>query len=173
MITNEAASSVEETTVTLGADVAPEHVATSYQFEYLTEARYKSNGETFTGATTVNGAKAIAAEEATKAVTATITGLTADTTYDYRVVATNRCAAGGPCVTDGPTKTLTTLETPSTAPETCPNAARRAEQPDAKALPDCRAYEMVSPKNTFGQSAVNGGLRASEAKELRTGHRVF
>jgi len=40
------------------------------------------------------------------------------------------------------------------APETCPNEQFRAEQPFALALPDCRAYEQVSPLNTNGSDAV-------------------
>jgi hypothetical protein len=36
--------------------------------------------------------------------------------------------------------------TPSFAAESCPNAARRTEQPFGPELPDCRAYELVSPE---------------------------
>jgi hypothetical protein len=39
---------------------------------------------------------------------------------------------------------------PATAAEPCPNEAIRAQQPYASALPDCRAYEQVSPVNKDG-----------------------
>jgi Tol biopolymer transport system component len=45
---------------------------------------------------------------------------------------------------------------PTFAAEPCPNAARRAEQPFGQELPDCRAYELVSPvpSKADGQDAV-------------------
>jgi hypothetical protein len=41
--------------------------------------------------------------------------------------------------------TFLLLSAPTLAAETCPNEARRAEDPYSQALPDCRAYEQVSP----------------------------
>ena len=156
VIESEDAASIEATAANLEATIAPGAAITTYQFD-ITEAQYNAAGKAFTGATTVAGAKTISPEETHKSVNTLITGLTPATTYVYRVVATNRCAAGSPCVTDGPTQTLTTAKTPGTPPETCPkNAARRAEQPDAKDLPDCRAYEIVSPAETGGSDATNG-----------------
>ncbi len=38
--------------------------------------------------------------------------------------------------------------------EACPNAQIRAEQPYSQRLPDCRAYELVSPLDTNGQDAT-------------------
>jgi hypothetical protein len=56
--------------------------------------------------------------------------------------------------------------------ETCPNAQRRAEQPFGHQLPDCRAYEMVSPLNTNGQDAATSnaqwGPRAAVSGEAIT-----
>jgi hypothetical protein len=52
---------------------------------------------------------------------------------------------------------------------TCPNEQLRAEQPYGLSLPDCRAYEMVSPLQTNGGDATDspprlipGRVRASE-----------
>jgi phosphodiesterase/alkaline phosphatase D-like protein len=172
VIANETASGVEQTNATLEGEITPEHVATTYQFEYLTEAQYNENGKTFSAAQTSPGAKPLAAEEPATKVSAKLTGLTAGTAYVYRLVATSKCQAGEPCVTDGPTKTFTTPSPGAPAPGTCPNEARRAEQPDAQALPECRAYEMVSPVNTEGQDAtdpfVEGVPRAAESGEAIT-----
>jgi hypothetical protein len=55
------------------------------------------------------------------------------------------------------------------ASETCPNAARRAEQPFGDSLPECRAYELVSsePALSLGQDATETNIktraRASES----------
>jgi hypothetical protein len=57
----------------------------------------------------------------------------------------------------------------ATEPDTpCPNAQRRSEQPFASALPDCRAYEMVSPleKDDNGVSYISS--RAAMSGEAVT-----
>jgi hypothetical protein len=48
------------------------------------------------------------------------------------------------------------------AAETCPNAAIRIEQ-GATSLPDCRAYEQVSPVDKSGNSVLNGGAGTQRA----------
>jgi DNA-binding beta-propeller fold protein YncE len=68
-----------------------------------------------------------------------LSGLAPNTTYHYRFVA--QSGGGGPVF--GPDSTFTTFSTPP-PPEIC--AANEAFRSGAaKALPDCRAYEMVSP----------------------------
>ena len=70
--------------------------------------------------------------------------LNASTTYHYRLVASN---AGGKSV--GEDRTFTSAAAPA---EDCPNAAIRAQQGAvAQRLPDCYAYELVSPASTAGQ----------------------
>jgi hypothetical protein len=53
--------------------------------------------------------------------------------------------------------------------ESCPNEKLREEQPYGLQLPDCRAYELVSPTNTNGQDATTfnaeSTARASEAPQ--------
>src|ERR1039457_125255 len=57
---------------------------------------------------------------------------------------------------------LTTAAAPAIASETCPNEAARAEsntnpttgQPYSTGLPECRAYEMVSPPEKGGSAAL-------------------
>jgi len=71
--------------------------------------------------------------------------LEAGTTYHYRFVAQNE--AGGPVFgTEG------TFRTYITAPRSCPNDALRPEV--GALLPDCRAYEMVSPIDKEGGEVI-------------------
>ncbi|HEU4599193.1 MAG TPA: NHL repeat-containing protein, partial [Solirubrobacterales bacterium] len=88
-----------------------------------------------------------------------LSGLTQGTTYHYRFVAVS--GGGGPVYgedpdgagpeeasfEDGRERTFTTYAPEPEAP-ICPNQAFRTG-PGAK-LPDCRAYEMVSPLEKFG-----------------------
>jgi hypothetical protein len=78
--------------------------------------------------------------------------LAASTTYHYRLVAVN---AGGKSV--GEDRTFTSAAAPA---DPCPNAAIRAQQGAvAQRLPECYAYELVSPASTAGQIP---GFRASD-----------
>ena len=72
-----------------------------------------------------------------------LTGLQSDTTYYYRLVATN--ATGD---TASPERTLRTYAVESTDDD-CANALLRKTLA-AVLLPDCRAYELVSPGNAGG-----------------------
>jgi len=74
-------------------------------------------------------------------VTAGISGLSPNTEYRYKLVATS--AAG---TTEGPEISFRTLNAPQ--PATCPNAAIRAEQHSTSA--NCRGYEVVSPSDKNG-----------------------
>ncbi|HWI96505.1 MAG TPA: hypothetical protein VNS60_10615, partial [Solirubrobacterales bacterium] len=80
-------------------------------------------------------------------------GLQPATTYHYRFVAES--SGGGPVFgvggkegTDGAEGTFTTFPSAPAAKTDCPNQAFRTEA-SAK-LPDCRAYEMVSPVDKNG-----------------------
>ena len=68
-----------------------------------------------------------------------------DTTYHVRLVAEN-----GVGTTYGPDRTFKTFAVPGARIETaCPNSLAR-KQTAALRLPDCRAYELVSAKDTAG-----------------------
>lgn len=71
-------------------------------------------------------------------------GLAPATTYHYRFVASS--SGGGPVF--GPDRSFTTFPEADGSPTDCPNQAFRIG-PSAK-LPDCRAYEMVSPVDKNG-----------------------
>jgi hypothetical protein len=94
-VTTSAASGVTNTTATLNGTVNPEGAATTYQFQYGTSTGYGS----------VTPASPASAGSGSSAVgeSANLSGLSASTTYDYRLVATN--ATG---TTDGSNQTFTT-----------------------------------------------------------------
>ncbi|HEX3293624.1 MAG TPA: hypothetical protein VHR38_07780 [Solirubrobacterales bacterium] len=86
-------------------------------------------------------------------------GLQPNMTYHFRFVA--QSSGGGPTV--GPDTTFTTFPVVQRPPDNCANAHFRIGL--GAALPDCRAYEMVSPldkdggdivalKNVFGYTAA-------------------
>jgi sugar lactone lactonase YvrE len=133
---------VSSTSADLLAQVNPNNLDTHFHFEYVDAATFKASG--FTDAKSLPQPEGdLAAGVTDQTVVARIQGLQPETTYRYRVVATNaKSPAGGTLGREG---TLTTYASPSTTAETCPNAQARAEQPYAQALPDCRAYEQVTP----------------------------
>jgi hypothetical protein len=148
----EFSESVGVSTATLGAEINPQEAATSYRFEYGTSSSY--------GTSAPLPHAAIGAGASDVKVTLPLAGLQAGTSYHYRVLATN--AEG---VTDGPDHVLKTFPPEAAEGEACPNALLRGVQ-SSSFLPDCRAYEMVSPasKNggniaadgTFTQSSLSG-----------------
>jgi hypothetical protein len=93
----------------------------------------------------------IVASEAQTA-SAHLGGLTAATVYRYRVVATN----GNGAAVVGPERSFTTPPQSTAEPLSCLNEALRTGF--SAALPDCRAYEMVSPadKNGGRIQGING-----------------
>jgi hypothetical protein len=156
-------TSVTSTSATLHATVNPEGEATGYRFEYLTEAKYQANGETFAGASRAPtfGEEELGSEETAQPATQHLTGLTPATAYRYRILATN--GAGSEELTHA----FTTQSNGSFAPEECANAQLRFED-NSFGLPDCRAYELVSPvdKNGgqvqgFGGNSGGGVLQAA------------
>jgi hypothetical protein len=102
-------------------------------------------------------------------VSAQIHGLQPDTTYHYRVVAVTEVVPGLHETIDGPDKTLTTPALPvPPGEEGCANERLRAEQPFGLLLPDCRAYEMVSPLDKGDHNVFEGDARASFSGEAVT-----
>jgi hypothetical protein len=152
VIEDESVSGVAYTIATLHARINPGEAETSYRFEYGPTASY--------GTTVPVPDAKILAGSASVNVTAFLEGLQAGVTYHYRVVASN--AEGS---AHGEDHILRTYSEPSSAPDSCSNAIIRSAQ-FSSYLPDCRAYELVSPMDKKGaniaadgdtaQSAVNG-----------------
>jgi DNA-binding beta-propeller fold protein YncE len=130
---------------TLKALVNPEGFATSYSFQYTTEADFEAEG--FEGAQSTPLASAGSQRKDHVAI-ANLTELSPGTTYRWRVLATNSSGE-----TEGQVHAFHTYRT--FAPQTdCPNQAFRTGP--AAFLPDCRAYEMVSPIDKNGADIANG-----------------
>ena len=113
---------------TLRARIDPENSPTTYRFEWGPDSTYgQSTAEI-----------AIGTAAGFKAVSLPLNGLAPGATYHYRLVATNNI--GTTASTD---RTLTTYPLAAPAKADCPNQAFRVGA--SASLPDCRAYEMVSP----------------------------
>jgi hypothetical protein len=149
------ASEVNRSTARINALVNPSETDTAYRFEYGPDGSYGAsvpvpNGDLGAGSEGVE-------------VSEFLSGLQDGGTYHYRVVATN--SEG---VTTSGDETFTTFSSPSPeSTDTCSNAVFMVGF--SAGLPDCRAYEMVSPvvKNggdvsgeAYGQTlAAEGGER--------------
>ncbi len=141
-VTTGAASDVEFPSATVEGSVNPnsdDFAIRDCRFEY--------------GLTTEYGEKAacnptgIGTGTSAVAVSASIGVLDPAKTYHYRLVASN---GGG--TSHGEDQTFTSAPA---AADDCPNAAIRAQQGAfAQRLPDCGAYELVSPSFTGGQAAT-------------------
>lgn len=133
-----AVDSIQDTTARLVGSVNPEGEPTIYHFQYASEAEYQTNG--YTNATSVPvPSESIGEGHEGLFVAQAITGLTANTTYHFRLIANN--ASGE---TPGPDATFTTR---------------------LQSLPaDNRAYELVTPAEKAGGQGVGSyGARELEA----------
>jgi hypothetical protein len=133
----------------LVAEINPRYGQTSYQFEWGPTATYGNSTPVPAGDAGSAGANV--------PVSAPVEGLTPGVTYHFRLVATNQYGT-----TPSPDQTF------GFYPPACPNAQLRQET-RSNDLPDCRAYELVTPN--FAQGALivpstgpNTGLATSPAR---------
>ena len=127
-VEGESSSNLSSTNATVSAQVDPGGLPTTYRVEYGTSPTYgTSTPETNLG--DASAAVSVAVE---------LSKLEPATLYYFRFVVSNTLGT----VSDIEDATLTTNAS-APAPEVCPNAASR--QGPGSALPDCRAYEQVTP----------------------------
>ncbi len=122
------------TEVLLSATINPGNGATTYYFEYGPSSAYGQS----------TAPKVVPPNTADVNLSRPITKLTPGTSYHYRLVIEN---AVGKAI--GADQTFTTVSLSSA--QTCPNTSIRVAQ-GVDFLPECRAYEQVSPvaKNGVG-----------------------
>ncbi len=142
VVESESVSTVTATTSSIAAQINPKGSATRYVFQYLTAEQYEANGpaDRFAGASEAPlGGGEAGAGVTTVNVGASLAGLTPDTEYRYRVVATSHCEAGSEealCEGAGSAQAFRTFPA------------------EALGLPDGRAWELVSPIQKFGGEVI-------------------
>ncbi len=145
------ATAITETEAVLGSTINPNGAQTSYRVEY-TSAPSGFNGATVAGEGT------LPAGIAGVPVSVPVSGLAPGTTYRFRVVAENECDPGQPLCSDEEEGSFTTYPATQLGGP-CENEALRSG-PSA-GLPDCRAYELVTPPDTNGRTPKGSGVVAS------------
>jgi hypothetical protein len=129
----------------LRATVNPKGLETEYVFEYTTQEDFEANE--FATAVVAGEGKIPAGTTGVK-VTASASGLSPETEYRFRVRASNEKGD------DDEEATFTTYPSPETILP-CPNDATRTGL--SALLPDCRAYELVSPPDTDARTPLGVG----------------
>ncbi len=149
----ESASRVHSESALLDAELDPAGLPTTYSFEYG-PADCATHPCTPVPPSDVQLQFKIAEKGAFQAISARIAGLSAATTYHFRVIATNELGSGGYDTT------FTTFPTQHGL-QSCPNGLAR-QQTGAALLLDCRAYELVSAQNAGGYE-VESNLIAGQS----------
>jgi len=103
-----APTTLKSTSAVLGAKINPEGAASNYQFEYVTQAHFETEGFANAAATEETSLDAGAADIEMHSAAATATGLAPETTYRCRVTATN--ADGSTTGEEGSFKTKAAFE---------------------------------------------------------------
>jgi hypothetical protein len=117
---------------------------THYRFEYVSQASFTEHG--WSEASMTPEETAVPGSQL-EAVHGLLPVLTAGETYRYRLVATSSIPGVG--TIEGPEETLKVPSfTVSPTPSPCPNEAFRTGL--SAHLPDCRAYELVTPVEKGG-----------------------
>ncbi|HET8815694.1 MAG TPA: hypothetical protein VFM51_12170 [Solirubrobacterales bacterium] len=136
---------VTENEVEFLATIDPCNLDTTYAFEITTQESYELEG--FAGASTLVGGQ-LPAGKGGAPVSAAAAGLFPGVDYRFRVVATNE---EGSDEEEGRFRTY-----PLNPISPCPNDAVRTGP--SSSLPDCRAYELVTPADTNARSPRIGQL---------------
>ena len=151
-------SKLTESSVDLNAQINPMGFDTTYHFEWGTSTSY-GNSVPVPDADIGSGSSDVP-------VTQHVSGLSANTTYHWRVVATNSIGT-----TFGQDHTFI-FQTAAPSGVGCSNEALRVEQV-SMFLPDCRAYEQVSPVGKNESDVKNAFEGETRQQASVDGERVF
>lgn len=142
------ASSVGEGEAELEAHIYPGGLATTYAIEYVSEAQFQVDG--FASAT-LAGTGTIPGANLPRRVSALVDDLQPGTQYRIRVSAENELG------TDETEATFASRDDVPIEPAGgCPNRLLRTGA--SAGLPDCRAYELVTPPDTAGRVPRGAGV---------------
>ncbi len=153
VIGKELSSEVGATEAKLGAQINPGGAETTYRIEYGTTSTY-GQGTPFPEGSAGEGLEA-------HTVWASASGLEPGTTYHYRVVATNGVGSEA-----APDQTFTTETAEQAA---CSNEELRDDF--SARLPDCRAYELVTPSTKVSTQFEPGAIVALNGNAILFGSR--
>jgi NHL repeat-containing protein len=143
-------------TAILHGELNPLEVAATGYFEYVDDATFQVNG--FADSTQIpdvsGGDPPLDFGDGENEITRSIElkGLASDTIYHFRLVAEDSFVAKA-----GPERTFHTFALPDPPNVSCPNQGFRDGLPSAP-LPNCRAYEMVSPLAKGGADINEGSV---------------
>ena len=143
-------ANIGETEAELRATIFPGGLDTEYHFEITTQEAFEAEG--FEGAA-IFGEGTVPAESLATEVSAFATGLSPGETYRFRAVAENEL---GPAEEEGQNEATFTTYEGSVSPPPCANQALRTGL--SAQLPDCRAYELVTPPDTNGRAPKSVGF---------------
>ena len=153
-------TAVTDTTATLRGSVNPGGLPTTYHFEYISQADWQANGESFAGlhpATVlpVPDASIGSGEAEVQTAPQPIVGLLPGATYRYRLLATNSLSPSGGTI--GPDRAFTTQPASASA-----------------LLPDARQWEFVSSPQKHGANiyALDSGFNAATLQASRQGDAI-
>ena len=135
-VKSESVTDVTGSSAELHAQIDPKGSETHYVFQFMTDAAFKESGESFTGASEAPvGGAVLDSSQDVQGAAVTLAGLTSETAYRYRVVASSRCSSKEPAKVCEEIGAVQSFGTFSVA---------------AAGLPDGRAYELVSPIDKSG-----------------------
>jgi hypothetical protein len=134
---------VAETDAELRATINPHGGETHYVFQYVSQQSFEEEG--FASAQVAGEGDIPSGAEGVQ-VPSSATGLLPGTQYRFRVIAENQCEPGG-CSDEA--EAIFGTYPPREAIPPCPNDSLRAGL--SILLPDCRAYELVTPPDTNGR----------------------
>ncbi len=146
VVSSVSSSGVSEDEAELQAQVNSGNLETEFSFEYTTRESFEAEG--FAGAQ-VAGTGKLPAANLDEEASAVASGLEDGTEYRFRILATN---VEGSDEAQGSFATYPAFPIPSSS---CPNALLRGGS--SAPLPDCRAFELVTPPSTNGRSPVGTG----------------
>jgi hypothetical protein len=148
-VESETVFGVTQTDAGVEAAINPDGSPTEYFFEVASAQAVQEEG--FAGAARFGEGSLSNGTEAVK-VSASASALQPASAYVLRVLAESECEPGG--CSDERQVRFTTFPSLSGS-ESCPNESLRVGS--SAALPDCRAYELVTPGNTDGRAAEGIG----------------